>query len=248
MANYISKLPEDATLIEGALDYIDPRGNVYGVETRRGNPHIGEYFVKTKQSNYGYWYCGIKYPGGNITKRVHRLVANTFIPNPDNLPIVMHIDNDKKNNNVENLKWGTISENTKQAFDDGLAKNDKSWEDSQSMPVDQYDSATNELIAEFGSVTEAARATNIHVSTIARQCRDKGDKLRKQTYFTFHGDGPREHKVVVAYDRGTDEEVKRFASAALAERYYGISDVSGMIKRGKAKWSKVPVWFKRIKT
>jgi len=159
----------------------------------------------------------------------------------------MHIDNDKKNNDMSNLRWGTISENTKQAFDDGLAKNDMGWEDSQSMPVDQYDSATNILIAEFGSVKEAARATGIHASTIARQCRDKGDKLRKQTYFTFHGEGPREHEIVAAYDRETDEEVKRFASAALAERHYGISNINGMIKRGKAEWSKAPVWFKRIK-
>ncbi len=37
--------------------------------------------------------------------RIHRLVAQTFIPNPNNLPIVMHIDNDKSNNNVNNLKW-----------------------------------------------------------------------------------------------------------------------------------------------
>lgn len=58
----------------------------------------------------------------NIPKKfsVHRLVAMTFIPNPNNLPIVMHKDNNPLNNHVSNLKWGTISENTKQAFDDGL--------------------------------------------------------------------------------------------------------------------------------
>lgn len=52
--------------------------------------------------------------------RVHRLVAQAFIPNPNNLPIVMHLDNNKSNNHFSNLKWGTISENTKQAFDDKL--------------------------------------------------------------------------------------------------------------------------------
>ena len=51
-------------------------------------------------------------------KRVHRLVAEAFVPNPDNLPIVMHLDNNKQNNHYTNLKWGTISKNTKQAFDD----------------------------------------------------------------------------------------------------------------------------------
>ena len=53
-------------------------------------------------------------------KLVHRLVAMAFILNPNNLPIVMHKDNNKLNNHISNLKWGTIAENTKQAYDDGL--------------------------------------------------------------------------------------------------------------------------------
>jgi len=56
-------------------------------------------------------------------KRVHRLVAETFIDNPNNLPIVMHLDNNKTNNHYTNLKWGTISENTIQAIQDGLEDN-----------------------------------------------------------------------------------------------------------------------------
>ena len=49
-------------------------------------------------------------------------MAEAWIPNPfDNKPIVMHKDNNKQNNSINNLKWGTISENTKQAYDDGLA-------------------------------------------------------------------------------------------------------------------------------
>lgn len=56
-------------------------------------------------------------------KRVHRLVAQTFIPNPDNLPIVLHLDNDPSNNNLDNLKWGTKKENTKQMWNDWRANN-----------------------------------------------------------------------------------------------------------------------------
>lgn len=53
-------------------------------------------------------------------RSVHRLIALTFIENPNNLPVVMHLDNNPLNNDISNLKWGTYSENTKQAYDDGL--------------------------------------------------------------------------------------------------------------------------------
>ena len=52
-------------------------------------------------------------------KSIHRLVAENFIPNPDNLPVVMHKDNDILHNHVSNLKWGTQSENIQQAFAEG---------------------------------------------------------------------------------------------------------------------------------
>lgn len=44
-------------------------------------------------------------------KKVHRLVAETYIPNPDNLPMINHIDEDKLNNNVDNLEWCTSQYN-----------------------------------------------------------------------------------------------------------------------------------------
>ena len=54
------------------------------------------------------------------TKHVHRLVAQTFIPNPEELPQVNHKDGDKHNNHVDNLEWVTASSNKLHALSTGL--------------------------------------------------------------------------------------------------------------------------------
>ena len=63
------------------------------------------------------------YSGGNReTVRVSRLVAEEFIPNPDNKPEVNHKDGNKHNNDVSNLEWVTKKENVRHAWDTGLVK------------------------------------------------------------------------------------------------------------------------------
>lgn len=59
-------------------------------------------------------YCSVALcKDGEITVvPVHRLVATAFIPNPDNKPVVDHIDTDPSNNRVDNLRWVTVRENT----------------------------------------------------------------------------------------------------------------------------------------
>ena len=61
----------------------------------------------------GYAYVGIKRQGEKkrVKFRIHRLVANAFIPNPEQLPQVNHIDGDKANNKCNNLEWVTGSQN-----------------------------------------------------------------------------------------------------------------------------------------
>ena len=62
-------------------------------------------------------YLRVKINGS--THLVHRLVALTYIPNPENKPCVCHKDNNRTNNRVENLYWGTVKENMSQASRDG---------------------------------------------------------------------------------------------------------------------------------
>lgn len=81
--------------------------------------------MRTAVSNAGYLRTSLmrenpKNKDDRDNVSIHRLVAKTFIPNPDNLPLVMHKDNDKLNNHVSNLKWGTEEENVRQAIEDGL--------------------------------------------------------------------------------------------------------------------------------
>ena len=88
--------------------------NESGIIVNKNN-HV----MRTALSNSGYLRTALEDQDGNRkNKSIHRLVAETFIPNPDNLPVVMHLDNDPLNNHVSNLKWGTQSDNMRQAFDE----------------------------------------------------------------------------------------------------------------------------------
>lgn len=70
--------------------------------------------------NVGYYQIVLRKNKKRKYVRIHRLVAETFIPNPDNLPQVNHIDGNKLNNNVDNLEWCTNSENAQHGYDSNL--------------------------------------------------------------------------------------------------------------------------------
>lgn len=64
------------------------------------------------------------YCGNRVRKdyQVHRLVAEAFLDNPENKPVIDHIDGNKQNNHVNNLEWVTVRENNVRAYQTGLKR------------------------------------------------------------------------------------------------------------------------------
>ena len=95
---------------------------------------------------------------------IHRLLAIKYIPNPNNYPVINHIDGNKLNNSIDNLEWCTQSDNVKHAFNTGLKK-------STAKTVLQIDANTHKIINIFKSAKEAERITGINHSYISKVCR-----------------------------------------------------------------------------
>lgn len=93
-------------------------GNVRSLNKRGNNYH--HILSAHLQGNKKYLQVNLWLKNKTKKKRIHRLVAEAFIPNPNNLPEVNHIDGNRYNNHVSNLEWVTSSENKLHAFKTGL--------------------------------------------------------------------------------------------------------------------------------
>ena len=100
--------PQDPRIMVSNMGYV--------VSYKRGEP----YPLKVSHNNGGYQMVGAGYNGR--PQYVHRMVAETWIPNPNNYEQVNHINGDKDDNRVENLEWVTQSENIRHSIRTGLRK------------------------------------------------------------------------------------------------------------------------------
>lgn len=103
--------------------------------------HTNETKLLTPENNWGY----LRYQLKGKHYRAHKLVAMTFIPNPNKLTQINHIDGNKHNNRVENLEWCTAKENTNHALQNGLVDMHK---------IIMKDKKTNKTIKIFDNILE----------------------------------------------------------------------------------------------
>lgn len=141
------------------------------------NTHTGN-LVK-QRPNYGYMYVSLMINGKAHQRRVHRLVALAFIPNPENKSDVNHIDGNKANNCVSNLEWCTASENLHHAYETGLReKQALKAQKARRKKIIRDDGVS------FVSVTEAASNLGVTISQMSKILRGtrKAKDGRKYAY------------------------------------------------------------------
>lgn len=167
--------------IEGFEGYyqVSNLGRVKSLERIRiannGKSETAQFPVKEKilaisKQTQGYSQASLCKDGTQKSYRLNRLVANAFIPNPDNKPEVNHIDGNKDNNCVDNLEWVTSVENIRHSWVNGLRKPRK-------KPVQQLDDNGN-VVAEYESIKQAAETLNCSKGNICSSC--KGVKGREK--------------------------------------------------------------------
>lgn len=159
-------------------------GNVKSL-SREVNNGNGTYFTKEKilkpmENHKGY--LGVELQ--DKWHFIHRIVATTFIENPENKPQVNHIDCDKKNNRVENLEWCTNSENQIHAYKNGLnVRSDNAGRPKQKiMQLDMNDN----LIKIYESIADAEKETGIkNISYVINGKRKKAGGFKWKKYSEF---------------------------------------------------------------
>lgn len=142
-----------------------------------------EKILKTSKNNRGYLTVGLWKNGKCKSYLVHRLVAEAFLNNPDNLPIINHKDQNPSNNNVDNLEWC----NQKYNVNYGTAiqrKAEKQINGKLSKTVYQY-TLDGELIAEYPSTNEVERQLGYKQPSISYCCNGQRKTAYgyKWTYF-----------------------------------------------------------------
>lgn len=126
--------------------------------------------LKLTPTKKGYLLTGLHKQGKKKTYKVHRLVAEAFIPNPNNLPEVNHIDENKTNNRVENLEWCSSKYNSNYG-----TRNERVSEAHKKKVI------CLELKRIFDSVTDVTEYLDTYPGNVSTAIR-KGHKCKGYTF------------------------------------------------------------------
>jgi len=143
-------------------------GNIFRLKK---NTRQGRILRPCKDKN-GYLMVNLRINGESKTKSIHRLIAETFIPNIKNKPAINHKNGIKTDNRIQNLEWVTYSENMLHAYRVLNRVRSK----HRSIPVIQKKDGL--IIGEFSSMAEASRELKIPIHGIWN-CIDKPNKTYK---------------------------------------------------------------------
>lgn len=127
---------------------------------------------KIETTREGYKRVLLSYYGVHHHCAVHRLVAQAFIPNPNNYPCINHKDETHDNNHVENLEWCTYKYNSNYGTLPQRIRERMNTFHPSAMPVCQYDMKGN-FIAKYKSQREAGRVLGIRGENISRNIKGK---------------------------------------------------------------------------
>lgn len=166
--------------IEGyeGLYQVSNLGRVKSLERYKENhtklQKIREKIKRLRIHTAGYLVADLYKENESKTFFVHRLVAQAFISNENNLPQVNHIDGNKENNRVENLEWCTNQENQKHAYKIGLHKTRNMEKSILAMTkVTSKKVKCLETGIIYNSIAEAGRYYNISSNLISKVCKGK---------------------------------------------------------------------------
>ena len=161
-------------------------------------------FLKGKVDNVGYQCYALNFKGSNIRNSkmlyAHRLVAEYFIDNPNNLPVVNHKDENRLNNNVENLEWVDFKENTRQYLENNNIERKKPKYFKKDLPGEEWldiKDYPNYEVSNLGRIRNKKTNRLLHFDQpykYARVClrqdkkRQRNLMVHRLVYCTFHDD------------------------------------------------------------
>lgn len=199
---------------------------------------------KLNYLNNGYLVAHLLKEGKSEPYYVHRLVAEAFIPNPDNLPIINHKDEVKTNNHVDNLEWCTYSYNSN--YGTAIERARKNNE-GRCKKVYQYN-LDGEFIREWESAMEVERQLGYSDSSIVDCCKGKSKTAYKHIWsFTPLGDKSLQEAILnakkVVYQYTIDGKlVKKWKSVTEIKKQLGYGSSVSSCCSGKNKTAYGYIW------